>query len=171
MIFVGTAPVPAPTGMDRAITAATGSYTHVAIVLSPDTVADATPQHGVARRSIEQLYSEAAGATVTAYRVTTAQWDTATLLTRLLPLIGKDYDLYFLPDNDLYYCSELIQYCYLDRQGQTLFPSAPMNFLAADSTLPIYWQQLFDSLHCPVPQNIPGTNPTTLSTSPHLTRL
>ncbi len=171
LIFFGTPSTPAEEGMEHAITSATGSYTHIAIVVTPDSVVDATPRHGVSQRSIKQLCREMDGATAICYRITTADWDASALLSRLTPLIGKGYDLYFLPDNDLYYCSELVQQCYLDKQGRPLFPSAPMNFLAPDSTLPAYWQHLFDSLQVPIPQNIPGTNPSAMASSPFLERL
>ncbi len=156
--------------MEHAIASATGSYTHVAIAISADSVIDATPHDGVSRRSMAQLCSELDGATPVVCRIVAAEWDSAALLPRLLPLLGKGYDLYFRPDNDLYYCSELVQEAYRDKQNRPLFPSAPMNFLATDGTLPAYWQHLFDSLGCPVPQGMPGTNPSDMASSPLLQR-
>lgn len=43
-----------------------------------------------------------------------------------------------------------------------------MNFLAPDGSLPAYWEELFERLDMPVPQDVPGTNPQDMSLSPLL---
>ena len=99
------------------------------------------------------------------YRLT-VPFDTAAVIARATALVGKPYDNAFLPDNDAYYCSELIQVAF-----DTLFPSQPMNWRDNDGNLPEYWQKHFDSLGMPVPEGVPGTNPTDLSRSPLLKKL
>lgn len=172
LLFVGAQPQQSTSTMDDAIASATGSYTHVAIVLSPSCIIDATPRHGVAIRSMAAFLQECDGCALAARRVREdICLDTTFLRRTATTLAGKDYDLYFLPANDKYYCSELVQACYRRCDGTPLFLAAPMNFLAPDSTLPPYWQQLYDSLQCPVPQGIPGTNPTAMAQSPCLSTL
>ena len=81
---------------------------------------------------------------------------------------GRPYDFCFLPENEELYCSELVQKCYLDANGEPVFESQPMNFLAADGTMPPYWEALFKELGMPVPQGVPGTNPQRMSESDRL---
>ena len=81
---------------------------------------------------------------------------------------GRDYDLYFLPDNEPMYCTELVQVSYLDSKGNPLFQNKPMNFKNKDGEFPVYWVQLFQRLGVPIPQGIPGTNPQDMSKSPLL---
>ena len=96
----------------------------------------------------------------------TVPYDTATVIARAKGLVGKPYDNAFLPDNDAYYCSELIEVAF-----GGIFPSKPMNWRDADGNLPEYWQKHFEKLGMPVPEGVPGTNPTDLSRSPLLRRL
>ena len=150
-------------GMGFAVRESTGNYTHVALVETVgDTlwIIDATPRHGVSRHPISLETSNP-----TIYRLTIS-FDTAAVLTRAKSLIGQPYDNAFLPDNDAYYCSELIQAVF-----DTLFPSAPMNWRDKDGNLPQYWQEHFKKLGMPVPEGVMGTNPTDLSRSPRLHKL
>lgn len=172
------------TGMGSAIQSSTehGSLqpalTHVAITECTDSgvyVIDATPALGVARRPLDDfiasVYDTNADYSFTGiaeYYSVNVPYDTATLLKRMHSFIGLPYDPYFLPDNGRLYCSELVQECFFDQNGNRLFPSKPMNFLASNDTLPDYWQHHFDSLGVAVPQNIPGTNPNDMSRSPIL---
>ena len=151
-------------GMGSAIKASTGNYTHVALVESVgDTVwiIDATPNNGVARRPLSYL----AGFSPEVYRLT-VPFDTAAVVARAKSLVGRPYDDTFLPDNDAYYCSELIQAAFGD-----LFPSQPMNWRDANGKLPKYWKRHFKKLKMPVPEGVPGTNPTDMSRSPLLERV
>ena len=52
---------------------------------------------------------------------------------------------------------------YLRPDGAPIFTARPMNFRAADGTLPRYWEELFARLGEPVPEGVPGTNPNDLS--------
>lgn len=155
-------------GMDDAIKESTGNYTHVALVVEVgDTIwiVDATQRYGVSRRPFLRRPESSVKPYPDAYRLTAA-FDTAAVIARATALIGKPYDDAFLPDNDAYYCSELIQVAF-----DTLFPSAPMNWRDKDGNLPPYWIEHFKKLGVPVPEGVPGTNPTDLSRSPLLRKL
>ncbi len=174
------------TGMGSAIQSATAresfhpAWTHVAITECTDSgvyVIDATPALGVARRPLDEfiasVYDTNSGYSFTSlaiYCYVDVPYDTATLLKRMHSFIGLPYDPYFLPDNGKLYCSELVQECFFDQNGNRLFPSKPMNFFASDGSLPAYWQHHFDSLGITVPQDMPGTNPNDMSHSPILHR-
>lgn len=165
--------VAAPSGeMDEAIAQSTGAFTHVAILeVAGDSawVLDATPAHGVSRRPLSQFIQENGPDAVYAVKRVRDSASVASLaLARARSLCGLPYDLRFLPGNDAYYCSELVQVCFLSADGTPLFPSAPMNWLAPDGTLPSFWQQNFAALGMDVPQGVPGTNPAAMAASPFL---
>lgn len=72
--------------------------------------------------------------------------------------VGREYDKYFLPDNDEQYCSELVRNSY--RNGEDyIFSDYPMNFKSLNGTFPVYWQELFEYIGQPIPQGVSGTNP------------
>lgn len=153
-------------GMEDAIKSSTGQYTHVAILEVDQNdrlwLIEATPGKGVQRKELRGnfgLYH------IDLYRLT-VPFDTAAVLERAKALVGKPYDEAFLPDNDAYYCSELVQVAF-----DTLFPSQPMNWRDANGKLPKYWKKHFKKLKMKVPEGVPGTNPTDLSRSPLLRKL
>ena len=74
-------------------------------------------------------------------------------------------------DNGALYCSELIYECFLDSAGNHLFEAIPMNWRTPDGTIPQYWLDHFNKLNTPIPEDLPGTNPTALSRSPLLRKL
>lgn len=150
--------------MDDAISSSTGDgFVHVAIVEvdSEGTVwlIDATPQKGVIR---EKLLEEKGNMVLKRLKDSTG---VAASVQRAKALIGSPYDFTFLPDNDAYYCSELVYECFLRPDGSHIFSCQPMNFLDSEGNLPEYWKELFEKLQMDVPQGIPGTNPEDLSHS------
>ena len=159
--------------MEKAITASTGEYSHVALVERDSAddvwVIEASPKYGVQRISYEQFERvhllRFFGGNIDIYRLATP-FDTAAVIARAKSFIGKPYDNAFLPDNDAYYCSELIQVAF-----GGIFPSKPMNWRNADGNLPEYWIKHFEELGVPVPEGVPGTNPTDMSRSPLLKML
>lgn len=156
--------------MEQAIAASTGKYTHVALVECDSAdevwVIEASPKEGVQRISYSQFEKDnnisSSKGICAIYRLT-VPFDTAMVIARAKSLVGKPYDNAFLPDNDAYYCSELIEVAF-----GGLFPSKPMNWRDADGNLPEYWKKHFEKLGVPVPEGVPGTNPTDLSRSPLL---
>ena len=159
--------------MEQAIAASTGEYTHVALVECDSAnevwVIEASPKEGVQRISYSQFKRDNnisfSKGICAIYRLT-VPFDTAMVIARAKSLVGKPYDNAFLPDNDAYYCSELIEVAF-----SGLFPSKPMNWRDADGNLPEYWKKHFEKLGVPVPEGVPGTNPTDLSRSPLLKKL
>ncbi|MCS6981863.1 MAG: YiiX/YebB-like N1pC/P60 family cysteine hydrolase [Flavobacteriales bacterium] len=83
--------------------------------------------------------------------------------------LGKPYDDVFLPNNDAWYCSELVAYAYNEAAGRAVFEPAPMTFRAPGSQtfLPV-WKRYFDSLKVEIPEGMPGFNPGALSRHPAL---
>ena len=157
-------------GMGQAVKETTGSYTHVAMVeRSGDSlfVIDATPKLGVARCWFSDFIAQFPVFDV--YRPTVTI-DTAAIIPRVHAMLGRPYDMAFMPGNDAYYCSELIQALYVVG-GDTLFKSEPMNWRDAEGKIPDYWVEHFRSLGLAVPEGVPGTNPTALSRSPLLRKM
>jgi predicted nuclease of predicted toxin-antitoxin system len=91
------------------------------------------------------------------------------VVTIALQEIGKPYDDYFLPDNDRWYCSELIAYAFNSALKQTVFESSPMTYkeLGSDNIMPI-WKDYFQKLNASVPEGIAGCNPGAMSRSDNL---
>ena len=154
--------------MDDAISSSTGDgFVHVAIVeVDSEGTAwliDATPQKGVSREKLEtKLLEEKGKAVLMRLKDSTG---VAASVQRAKALIGSPYDFAFLPDNDAYYCSELVYECFLRPDGSHIFSCQPMNFLDSEGNLPEYWKELFEKLQMDVPQGLPGTNPEDLSRS------
>ena len=160
-------------GMGSAVKESTGQYTHVAIVESVgDTVwiIDATPQNGVSRRPYLRSFKDIPDV----YRFEDRS-DVDSALIRARSFIGLPYDNAFLPDNNAFYCSELVYECFLTphlmQENRHLFEAKPMNWRNAKGRLPKYWKAHFKKLKMPVPEGVMGTNPTDLSRSPLLWKL
>lgn len=165
--------------MGEAIETATGAeatpnYTHVAIGISnngADTVLEASSEGGVRIVSLQQFLERAGrigdlpAVTVMRLRDTTGVTEAVARARRFL---GQPYDYSFRPDNGRMYCSELVWESYLLPDGSHRFRAQPMNFRAADGTLPRFWQELFERLGEEIPEGLPGTNPNDLSCDPSL---
>ena len=163
------------TEMGSAIAASTGdsvgiNYIHVAIAeVANDSVwiIDATLAHGVDRHPLDTFFCD-----FTLDDGSLPQMDimrlsdnskAAKYVEKAKQFTGRDYDLYFLPDNNEQYCSELVRNSYIDEKGEHLFSDAPMNFKSDDGTFPPYWVWLFEQIGQPIPQGLPGTNPNAMS--------
>ena len=94
--------------------------------------------------------------------------DVKAAVKRARTYCGRAYDVRFLEGNEDLYCTELVQLCYLDKDGRQIFKSEPMNWLAPDGTMPAYWERMFGYLGMAVPQGLPGTNPQRMSESDRL---
>ncbi len=165
--------------MDAAISAATGegdlNIIHVAIAeVEADSVwiIDATIRHGVDRHPLDTFLTDFTlrDGSLPEFIVKRVEGvDADAAVERAKGFCGRAYDTRFLPDNEDLYCSELVQKSYLDASGSEVFQSEPMNFAAADGTMPPYWEWLFGLLGMEVPQGLPGTNPQRMSASEILT--
>ncbi|MDR3184718.1 MAG: hypothetical protein LBT49_04865 [Prevotellaceae bacterium] len=83
--------------------------------------------------------------------------------------IGKPYDYVFSPDNDAYYCSELVQLSFKDKRGKPVFTTRKMTFKDDTGRTPRAWEEHFAEHNAPVPEGRPGTNPGDLSKSKEIT--
>ncbi|MDE5692262.1 MAG: hypothetical protein K2I13_08770, partial [Alistipes sp.] len=100
--------------------------------------------------------------------------DTAGLtaaIARARSFIGQPYDYSFRPDNGRMYCSELVWESYLTLTGERIFPARPMNFRAADGSMPAFWIELFEKLGEEIPEGLPGTNPNDMARDSTLTEV
>lgn len=165
--------------MSGAITAATGNdsllnFTHVGIAIvrgGADSVLEATSDGGVRTVSLEKFLESAARIdgrpAVVAMRLRDTT-GTAASVARARSFMGLPYDYSYRPDNGRLYCSELIWESYRTPDGERIFPARPMNFRAADGTMPAFWVELFERLGEPIPEGEPGTNPNDMARDPHL---
>ena len=167
------------TPMTDAINAATGNegalnFSHVGILLHhplADSVLEATTDGGVRIVSIRRFLDRATRAEGQVTAVAMRLRDTtgvAEAVLRARKFIGQPYDYSFLPGNGKLYCSELVWESYLTHDGQHRFPAQPMNFRAADGSMPEFWVQLFDKAGEAIPQGVPGTNPNDMAKHPEL---
>lgn len=84
---------------------------------------------------------------------------------RLKSLLGRPYDRRFLPDNDEYYCSELIYVTFLI-DGKPIFEARPMTFKdKSTGKTSRLWVEYFKELGCTIPEGVIGTNPGDMSRS------
>jgi len=164
-------------GMNDAIATATGQethipYTHVGIIyVENDTVF-----------VIEATSPEVTKTLLDAFLLRSAHVDGKPVVTvrrlieeyreiipqaivRAKSLLGKPYDYIFSPDNDAYYCSELVLVSFLNRHGEPIFETISMNFRDADGNLPAFWIEHFEKHNAEIPENRPGSNPVDLSKS------
>lgn len=162
--------------MSGAIASATGkadqlNYIHVAVLEVNDKgaiwIVDATLKHGVDRHPLDTFLAD-----FTLKNGNYPQLDVMRLkrprhvalyVENTRRFCGEAYDLYFLPDNDRHYCTELVYDSYVTPKGKHLFHAAPMNFKAEDGTFPPYWVQLFQLINQPIPQSELGTNPNAMA--------
>lgn len=162
------------TEMGSAIAAATGdsvgiNYIHVAIAeVSNDSVwiIDATLAHGVDRHPVDTFFSDFTLDDGSLPQMDIMRLSDNSKATKYVEnakqFTGRGYDLYFLPDNDEQYCSELVRNSYIEGDKH-LFSDAPMNFKSDDGTFPPYWVWLFEQIGQPIPQGLPGTNPNAMA--------
>ena len=165
------------TEMAGAIAAATGAarqidYTHVGIALcanGADSVLEASTE-GVRTVALKDFLAEAGSLhgrpAEEALRLRDTRGQAASLHRDLN--CGLPYDYSFRPDNGRLYCSELVWESYRRTDGTPVFPARPMNFRAADGTMPRYWVALFEKLGEPIPEGEPGTNPNEMARDPQL---
>lgn len=160
-------------GMGSAVKESTGEYTHVAIVETVGDsiwVIDATRRHGVSRHAVESQPGDRDFPDV--YRLNNYSINIESTLERARSFLGRPYDNAFQPGTEALYCSELVYECYLSNypnsKGEHLFEAKPMNWRDANGNMPQYWIDHFAGLGKPIPEGVPGTNPTDLSRSPFL---
>lgn len=156
--------------MTGAITAATDkegllNFSHVGIAVvggGADSVLEATTDGGVRLTLLAEFLGRSAKIDGHPAVVAMRLKDTAGIaaaVRRARSFLGVPYDYSFRPGREKLYCSELVWESYRAEDGTPLFTARPMNFRAADGTLPQFWADLFDRLGEQVPEGLPGTNP------------
>lgn len=148
-------------------------FSHVAIVAVKDGkpyVVEASSRGGVKRSGWNAFLSTVGNGkpAIVVKRVVSEDFSAADALARAESHLGEAYDWSFYPDNGKMYCSELVYESYLLPDGSPLFTARPMNFRAADGSMPAFWTDLFEKLGEVIPEGIPGTNPNDLAKEPVL---
>ena len=92
----------------------------------------------------------------------------ASSVQRALQYLGRPYDFMFMPSDDEFYCSELVQKNYLDADGQLIFEPIPMSFHDKTGKVTQFWKDYYARKGFQVPEGCPGSNPGDLSRSPKL---
>ena len=144
---------------DNAITDVTpGMIDHVAIVITRDSVIEAvsrgvktTPIDSLRRQEGYYLIGKVIGA------------DRKASIAHARQYVGRAYDALFLKDNEDIYCSELVQFSFVDTQGKPIFSPIPMSFHDATGNITDYWKNFYEKRGMDVPEGKPGTNPSELS--------
>lgn len=179
LIFESVGKSAAAKAIDAATARESGeSFSHVAIIeVAEDGIyaIEAASESGVQRITLDDFlaaatHDESGNPAVTVMRLD-GEYDTAAFIANAKRYIGEPYDHYFMPDNGRMYCSELVYESYRDENGNPIFTARPMNFRAADGTMPAYWTELFATLGEAVPQGVLGTNPNDMAREPILERL
>ena len=163
-----------PDSMSSAISDATGSGSinliHVAILeVGKDTtwIIDATIKHGVDRHPLDTFLKDFTlkDGSMPVFIVKRLKDSRMAeqFVENAKKFLGRPYDVWFSPDNEAMYCSELVRDSYRTPDGGYLFDTKPMNFKNAEGEFPLYWQQLFALIGQSIPQDEPGTNPQDMS--------
>ena len=158
------------TEMTGAITAATGeegplNFSHVGIAVvggGADSVLEATTDCGVRLTVLAEFLGRSAKIDGHPAVVAMRLKDTAGIaaaVRRARSFLGVPYDYSFRPGREKLYCSELVWESYRAENGTPLFTARPMNFRAADGTMPQFWTELFAKAGEEIPEGVPGTNP------------
>ncbi len=79
-------------------------------------------------------------------------------------MLNSRYDFVFAPDDDKYYCSEIVYESYIYK-GRKLFKAKPMTFKDSTGELSPLWVKHFEMHKQPIPEGVDGTNPADMSSS------
>ena len=177
LIFVGAENSAFSEAISNATKKDSANFTHTAIVeVEPQGVfiiEASADKGGVVRTAWQDFAKHNENRLLVLMRLKNAhQIDISAAIKRAKGYLGQPYDFYFYPNNGKMYCTELVWEAFLDGRGMRIFEAKPMNFYAADGTLPPYFKELFEQrLKVSVPQGILGTNPNDMSKSKALLRI
>ena len=135
-----------------------GMIDHVAIVISKDSVIEAVGV-GVKTTPIDSLRQQEGYYIIGKVR----RADPTLSVINARYFLGRPYDRFYLPDNEAIYCSELVQFSMVDKDGYRLLSPIPMSFHDASGRITPYWQQFYKEHGMEVPEGWPGSNPGELS--------
>lgn len=149
-------------------------FAHCGMLVSLDSdslvVLEATTPGGVKYTSIDEFLAQSDSigdkpAVIAMRVVPEAGLDLDATVARATARLGQDYDWSFRPDNGKTYCSELLQTSYVDVNGNRLFDTIPLNFRDVDGVTVPFWIELYNKLGEEIPQDVPGTSPTSIARS------
>ena len=81
-------------------------------------------------------------------------------------MLGKPYNWKYILNEDEYYCSDFVERAF---RKDSIFEHIPMNFKNLETgKIDNFWIELYEKMNTTVPQDLPGTNPNQLSSSPKL---
>ena len=141
----------------QAIQISTGKYSHVAIFLD-GLIYHASAEAGVTCQNPADFFK--ANYLYDVY--VCPAMDTQSVKEKAIKHLGKPYNNSFYPDSEGFYCSQFIA------EILPIFETIPMKFSDGDQEISSFWQIYYEKLELSVPNNIPGTNPSYLATSPLL---
>ena len=134
---------------------------HVAILEnSNDTiyVIDATFAYGVDRHPIDTFYAQYTLRDGSLPKLEVRRLKDNAMAEKYVEnakqYLGAAYDVDFAPDNDMYYCSELVGLAYLDAEGNPMFPLCETDMTSSDGSIPRYWTQLCDMAGIDLPHGM-----------------
>ncbi|MCR5313021.1 MAG: hypothetical protein K6E54_05140 [Bacteroidaceae bacterium] len=142
---------------------------HVAIVCKEDSgmyVLEATGK-GVIISPLDSFYTHSPHSVdgepmVIAGRVK-GNVDLVSSLRQAKGYIGRKYDFIFSDTDDEFYCSELVQKSYHDKDGKLVFDPIPMSFHDDKGRILKHWIEHYKKRGLEVPEGAPGSNPGALS--------
>ena len=88
-------------------------------------------------------------------------------IEKIQSLMGRPYDSFFTPNDDKYYCSELVYECFT-KNGKAIFESKAMTFKDNSGNFSPLWIEHFEKHNQPIPEGEQGTNPGDMSKSDKL---
>lgn len=147
------------------------SFSHVGVIkIENDSifVLEASPEEGVTKTSFIYFFNKSKHITVGRLK---AEYQSIIKksIENIEKLIGKDYDCYFDAENDKYYCSELIQQNFNDKNGNLIFEPVKMKFINPGSNVgDDYWKKYFEKLNAEVPEGKNGSNPNSIYNSENI---
>jgi uncharacterized protein YycO len=153
------------------------TFSHVGIVIvSKDTsVIEAVPEYGVRIVSLQTFLNDSKKDKNNKPLVCVGRLHSKykniiyPSIERVKLLQGKKYDSIFMPDNDAYYCSELVEKCFLNEDNTPIFKTAPMSFKDKNGNFYPAWIDFFSRIGIPIPEGVKGTNPNDMSNSKAIT--
>ena len=144
---------------------ASTDFNHVGLVVSPEHVIEATPQHGVVVSRLNDFLSHSdvtCCATVKDLRRIPYAIDYAK------NSVGLPYNHHFYSAQSSLYCSELIVNAFGCQYGE-YFALYPMNFKhAVTGQLSSFWKAYYQQLNVDIPDGQLGSHPAQLLVQQHL---
>ncbi len=125
-------------------------------------VVEAWPDGGVQMVSLEMFLERNKDDAIYVGRLT-KPFSKRLTLRNALQYVGRPYDDVFLYDNRAIYCSELVQFSYVDDNGNRIFDAIPMSFHDSEGHITAFWLDFYKKRGMEVPEGQPGTNPGELS--------